>query len=115
MKIKNFNTPITVISLIACYFSVRYIMCEPEQFSSWLLIILTISSFMLYAWTIVFSIREKTYLILLKLIVLIIAFPILGVIGILNAIIYKITGKELHFLFKPVHWVLACINKSSYK
>lgn len=112
---KNFNTPITVISLIACYFSVKYIMCEPDQFAEWLLILLAVLNFLLIAWTIVFGIREKTFLILLKLIVLIVAFPILAAIGIINAIIYKITGKELHFLFKPVHWILTWINKSIKK
>ena len=111
---KNFNTPITVISLIACYFSAKYIMHTPEQYNLWF-ILPVLCIFLLHAWTIYFGIREKTFLILLKLIVLIITFPTLGAIGIINAIIYKITGKELHFLFKPVHWILTWINKSIKK
>jgi len=112
---KNVNTPITVISLIACYYSVKYILLHVDNYSQWLSITLTVCSFLLYAWTLYFGIREKTFLILLKFIILIIAFPILASVGIINAIICKITGKELHFLFKPVHWILLKLNKSIKK
>ena len=107
---KNFNILITIISLIACYYSLQYIYNNTEV--STFMFIFVVCACLLYSWTIYFGIREKTFLSLIKFLILLISFPILALCGIINAVYQHFTNKEIMWLFTPIHWILKKLNKS---
>jgi hypothetical protein len=112
---KNFKTPTTLISLIACYFAVKYLINNHALGNDIFMFMLAMFTCLLYAWTIYFGVREKTFLVLFKVIVLLIAFPLLAIFSLVNALLRYLTGKEMMWLFVPVHWILKQINKSIQK